>query len=169
MIILGLDLSLSSTGWSMITDEECIIACDKICTDSKKNTEFERLYIVAKEIKELIEEHSIDVVVAEDQFFSRNPRTGLTLSKLMGAVIYVCRELDVQFELLSPTQARKILTGDGKLKKEQMANYIRENYIDLGEFIDRNCKAKNSDMYDSLVISFAWLKQHKLNSKYGNK
>ena len=153
----------------MITDEEYIIACDKICTDSKKNTEFERLYIVAKEIKELIEENSIDVVVAEDQFFSRNPRTGLTLSKLMGAVIYVCRELDVQFELLSPTQARKILTGDGKLKKEQMANYIRENYIDLGEFIDRNCKAKNSDMYDSLVISFAWLKQHKLNDKYGNK
>ena len=87
----------------------------------------------------------------------------------MGAVIYVCRELDVQFELLSPTQARKILTGDGKLKKEQMANYIRENYIDLGEFIDRNCKAKNSDMYDSLVISLAWLKQHKLKDKYSNK
>ena len=169
MIILGLDLSLSSTGWSMITDEGYIIACDKICTDSKKNTEFERLYIVAKEIKELIEENSINVVVAEDQFFSRNPRTGLTLSKLMGAVIYVCRELDVQFELLSPTQARKILTGDGKLKKEQMANYIRENYIDLGEFIDRNCKAKNSDIYDSFVISLAWLKQYRLNNKYSNK
>ena len=87
----------------------------------------------------------------------------------MGAVIYVCRELDVQFELLSPTQARKILTGDGKLKKEQMANYIRENYIDLGEFIDRNCKAKNSDIYDSFVISLAWLKQYRLNNKYSNK
>ena len=169
MIILSLDLSLSSTGWSMITDEEYIIACDKICTDSKKNTEFERIQIVANEIKELIEEHSIDIVVAEDQFFSKNPKTGLTLSKLMGAVIYVCMELEVSFNLLSPTQARKILTGDGKLKKEQMANYIRENYIDLGEFIDRNCKAKNSDLYDALVINFAWLKQHKLNQKYGNK
>jgi crossover junction endodeoxyribonuclease RuvC len=87
----------------------------------------------------------------------------------MGAVIYVCMELEVPFNLLSPTQARKILTGDGKMKKEQMANYIRENYIDLGEFIDRNCKAKNSDKYDALVISLAWNKQHKLNDKYSNK
>ena len=165
MIILGLDLSLSSCGWSMITNEEHIIACDKICTDSKKNTEFERIQIVVNEIKDLIEEHSIDIVVAEDQFFSKNPKTGLTLSKLMGAVIYVCMELEVPFNLLSPTQARKILTGDGKMKKEQMANYIRENYIDLGEFIDRNCIAKNSDKYDALVISLAWNKQHKLNNK----
>ena len=87
----------------------------------------------------------------------------------MGAVGYMCEELGISLDLLSPTQARRILTGDGKLKKEQMANYIRENYIDLGEFIDRNCKAKNSDKYDALVISFAWNKQNKLNQKYGNK
>ena len=169
MKILGLDLSLSSTGINIIDENENILMCDKICTDAKKNTEEERLYIVANTIKKIIEENNVDMVVAENQFFSKNPKTGLTLSKLMGAVIYVCQELNVQFQLLSPTQARKILCGDGKLKKEQMANYIRENYIDLGEFIDRNCIAKNSDKYDSLVISLAWLKQHKLNEKYGNK
>ena len=168
MKILGLDLSLSSTGINIIDENEEILLCDKICTDSKKNTEDERLYIVANAIKKIIEENKIDIVVAENQFFSKNPRTGLTLSKLMGAVIYVCQELNVQFQLLSPTQARKILCGDGKLKKEQVAEFIRENYIDLGEFIDRNCKAKNSDKYDSLVISLAWLKQNKLNELYDN-
>ena len=44
----------------------------------------------------------------------------------MGAIIYVCQELEVQFELLTPTQARKILTGDGKLKKDGVAKYIEE-------------------------------------------
>ena len=82
------------------------------------------MQMIVNEIKELIEENSVDVVVAEDQFFSKNPKTGLTLSRLMGAVAYICMELDVRFELLTPTQARKILTGDGKLNKEQMGNVI---------------------------------------------
>ena len=166
MIILGLDLSLSSTGWNLITHENTVLGYDKICTNAKKNTEFERIYIIANEIKELIEVNSVDVVVAENQFFGGNARTGLTLSKLMGAIIYVCMESEVKIELLTPTQARKLLSGDGKLKKEQIANFIRENYIDLGEFSDKAGKGKNSDLYDSLVVSLAWNKQNNLNEKW---
>ena len=166
MIILGLDLSLSSTGWNLITHENTVLGYDKICTNAKKNTEFERIYIIANEIRELIEVNSVDVVVAENQFFGGNARTGLTLSKLMGAIIYVCMESEVKIELLTPTQARKLLSGDGKLKKEQIANFIRENYIDLGEFSDKAGKGKNSDLYDSLVVSLAWNKQNNLNEKW---
>ena len=170
MIILGLDLSLSRTGWNLITHENTVLGYDKICTNAKKNTEFERIYIIANEIKELIEVNSVDVVVAENQFFGGNARTGLTLSKLMGAIIYVCQELEVQFELLTPTQARKILTGDGKLKKDGVAKYIRENYIDIGEYSDKEIKTKDikktSDIYDSFAISFAWNKQNNLNEKW---
>lgn len=168
MIIMGLDLSLSSTGWNLITEDNLVLGCDRICTSPKNNTEYERMQIVANEIKELIEINSVDVVVAEDQFFARNPKTGLTLSRLMGAIVYVCMELDVQFELLTPTQARKILTGDGKLNKEQIANYIRENYYDCGEFSDKG-KDKTSDKYDSLAISLAWNKLDKINKKYNKK
>lgn len=167
MIIMGLDLSLSSTGWNIITDDNLILGCDRICT-TPKNGEFRRMQMIVNEIKELIEENSVDVVVAEDQFFSKNPKTGLTLSRLMGAVAYICMELDVRFELLTPTQARKILTGDGKLNKEQMGNYIKENYYDCGEFSDKG-KDKTSDKYDSLVISLAWNKLDKLNKKYMKK
>lgn len=88
----------------------------------------------------------------------------------MGAIIYVCQELEVQFELLTPTQARKILTGDGKLKKDGVAEYIRQNYIDIGEYSDKEIKSKGitktSDIYDSLAISLAWNKRNKLNEKY---
>ena len=115
----------------------------------------------------MIEENSVNIVVAEDQFFSKNPKTGLTLSRLMGAIIYVCMELEVKLELLSSTNARRILLGNGKGTKSDMANWIRENYIDLGEFIDRGCKAKNSDKYDSLAVLLAFLKKYKLDKKYG--
>ena len=86
MIILGLDLSLSSTGWNIITHEDTILGHGRICTNAKKHTEFERMQIVANEIKELIEVNSIDTVVVEDQFFAKNPKTGLTLARLMGCV-----------------------------------------------------------------------------------
>lgn len=168
MIILGLDLSLSSTGWNIITHEDTILGHGRICTNAKKHTEFERMQIVANEIKELIEVNSIDTVVVEDQFFAKNPKTGLTLARLMGCVIYVCMELEVKIELLTPTQARKILLGIGKSTKEDVAEFIRENYIDLGEFSDKKGKDKTSDIYDSLAISLAWNKKNNLNNKYGN-
>lgn len=168
MHILGLDLSLSSTGWNIITDEDTILGQGRICTNAKKHTEFERMYIVAKEIKELIEVNSIEVVVVEDQFFAKNPKTGLTLARLMGCIIYVCKELEVSIELLTPTQARKILLGVGKSTKEDVAKFIRENYIDIGEFSDKNGKNKTSDIYDSFVVSLAWNKKNNLNNKYGN-
>ena len=168
MIILGLDLSLSSTGWNIITHEETILGHGRICTNARKHAEFERMHIVANEIKELIEANSIDTVVVEDQFFAKNPKTGLTLARLMGCIIYVCMETNVKIELLSPTQARKILLGQGKSTKEDVAKFIRENYIDLGEFSDKQGKDKTSDIYDSLAVSLAWNKKNNLNNKYGN-
>ena len=168
MNILGIDESLSSCGYSIITEDGLILTYGRICTNAKKNTEFERMQIVANEIKKLIETNSIDVIVVEDQFFAKNPKTGLTLARLMGCIIYVCMEADVKIELLTPTQARKILLGQGKSTKEDVAKFIRENYIDLGEFSDKQGKDKTSDIYDSLAISLAWNKKNNLNNKYGN-
>ena len=168
MNILGIDESLSPCGYSIITDEGQILSYGRICTDAKKNTEFERMQIVANGIKKLIEDNSVGTVVVEGQFFSKNAKTGLTLARLMGCIIYVCMELGVKIESLTPTQARKILLGQGKSTKEDIAKFIRENYIDLGEFSDKQGKEKTSDVYDSLAISLAWNKKNNLNNKYGN-
>jgi crossover junction endodeoxyribonuclease RuvC len=169
MRILGLDLSLSSTGYNVIDEDNNIIDYGKLCTTSK-NTEYERIYLIAKEVKAIIQKYAVDIVIAEDQFFSANARTGLTLSKLMGATIYVCMGLEVEFETISPTQARKMLLGLGKSTKEDVANFIRENHIDIGEFSDKQNKSKGiektSDIYDSLCVSLAWNKKYQLNKKY---
>ena len=170
MVILGLDLSLSSTGFNIIDGDENIIKCDLIETNSKKNTEQERIHIIAAKVRELIRDYKVDVVVAENQFFGGNAKTGLTLSKLLGAVMYVSIEEGKEVQLLTPSQCRKILLGDGKSTKEDVAQYIRENYIDLGVYSNKKVKTKgiekNSDLYDSLCVSLAWLKRYKLNEKY---
>ena len=72
--------------------------------------------------------------------------------------------------MLAPTTTRKILLGDGKAKKEQVANYIRENIIDIGEYSDKENKTKGikktSDIYDSICLAFSYLKKYILDRKY---
>lgn len=129
------------------------------------------MYIIAQKCKKLILKYEVDYVVCENSFFGNNANTGIKLARLLGSVSYVVIEMRKTIELLSPSQARRILAGDGKMTKEQVANYIRENYIDLGEYCNKSVKSKglkkNTDQYDSLCVSLAWLKKYKLDKKYG--
>lgn len=167
MKILGIDASLSSTGWCIINEDEEVLLYGKICTKAKYS-EFERIYTIAIGIKKIIEENSINLVVCEDQYVNFNPKTALTLSRLLGAIIYVCEELKVQIELISPTSARRILLGKGNSTKKDVAFFINENYINLGEYSDKQTKTqeKNSDIFDALCVSLAWLKKYILDRKY---
>lgn len=166
MIILGLDLSLSSTGYSIIDYNENVLAYGVINTTTKNN-DFERMYIIANKIDELIQKYNVTIVCLENSFFGSNPNTGIKLARLMGAVSYICVENNLLIELITPAQGRKILMNNGKAKKEEVANFIKENYIDIGEYSDKTIKTKGiqktSDMYDSMAVGFAFIKKWKLN------
>ena len=164
MNIIGLDLSLSSTGYSIIDYKGNVLTYGLINTLTKDDDSI-RIYKIANKIKELIKEHNVNVAVLENSFFGKNPNTGLKLARLCGAVFYVCVECGVKVEMLAPTTTRKILLGDGKAKKDKVATFIRENHIDVGEYSDKKGKGKTSDLYDSLALSFAYLKKYKLNNK----
>lgn len=172
MKILGIDASLSSTGYNIMDYDGNVLTYGTICTTTK-NTEFERMYLIALKIDELIKEYNVTIVVLENSFFGKNPNTGIKLARLMGNISFVCLMNELQIELIAPTTCRKILLGQGKSSKEDVANYIRENIIDVGIYSDKTIKSKGiektSDVYDSIALNGAWLKQHKLNEKYGNK
>lgn len=166
MKILALDLSLSSTGYSIIDEENNVIMYGVINT-IPKDKEFIRIYKIAVKCKELALEYKVDYIICENQFFGTNPKTGLTLSKLLGAVGYIAIESNIPIELITPAQGRKMLMNNGKAKKEEVANFIKENYIDIGEYSDKTIKTKGiqktSDMYDSMAVGFAFIKKWKLN------
>lgn len=173
MIIIGLDLSLSSTGYNIIDGEGKIITYGTICTDAKKNNEYERIFIIANRCRDLIREYGVDYVICENSFFGGNARTSITLARLLGAVAYITIEEEKTLDLITPSASRKMLLGSGKSTKEDVAEYIRKEILDLGEYSNKAIKSKGiektSDIYDSLCVSFAWLKKYKLNEKYDNK
>ena len=155
-MIIGVDPSLSSTGYAVLDDKGKLIDYGKLISGPTMKEE-DRICKITNNLKKIIEKYKIEKVVMENQFFGKNPKTLMQLSRLRGAITYMARMMECDLFYLTPAEARKALMGNGSAKKIDIANYIRANIVDLGEFIDDKCKAKNSDVYDSIAIAIAFL------------
>lgn len=161
-MILGIDASLTSTGYCVMQEDgEKLLEIGKITPHPKKLTEEQRIFEIANTIDNLIQKYNIDKVAIEAQFLHKNPKTSMQLSRLRGALGYVTTLHNCSIENLPPSTVRKLIMENGSAAKEEVAEFIKERYktdtnvIDLGDFCDRNCKAKNSDIYDAIAIALA--------------
>ncbi|CEQ01594.1 Holliday junction resolvase [[Clostridium] sordellii] len=179
--LLGLDLSLASTGYCVIKDGE-IIEVDRVVTEgkelsprSKKHLDYtyffanvsedERLYYLACRLDEITKKHNITDFIIEDQYIGCNPKTGLTLSKVKGAIIYIGKHNGVNIHHLKPTEVRANLFKRGGSDKEMVARYIRNTYYDAGEFSKKYNKFKTDDLYDALGCAIAYCNKSKIRVK----
>ncbi|MDI7818078.1 crossover junction endodeoxyribonuclease RuvC [Clostridioides difficile] len=163
-MVLALDVSMSSTGWTVINRNKKVLEYGKITTKKDKfKSEDERMCYICNTIQELIITYNIQIVLVEDQFTSRNSKTILSLRKLLGAIMRTVKLNNIEIEYMYPVSIRKYLMNNGKAKKEEVATYIRENIVDIGEYIDKTCKAKSSDIYDAIALGIAYL--NKVNFK----
>ncbi|VIF90067.1 Holliday junction resolvase [Clostridioides difficile] len=157
-MVLALDVSLSSTGWAIINSNKEILEYGKIVTKKENfDTEDERMCHICNAIQDIITSHNIKIVLVEDQFTSRNSKIILSLRKLFGAIMRTVKLNNINLEYMHSTSVRKYLMNSGNAKKEEVAAYVRENIIDIGEYIDRTCKAKSSDIYDAIALGIAYL------------
>lgn len=160
-MFISLDPSLSSTGYCVMNRKNKIIKLGKI-VPHKKKTEEEKISLICTEVDEIIKEFHIKEVFVEDQFLHKNAQTLMKLSRLRGAIIFVAMANNCKIESMSPAGIRCMLMGNGAAKKEEVAEYIKKIYKDesqvrdLGEFCDRTCKAKNSDIFDAIAIALAF-------------
>ena len=125
-MILSLDTSLASTGYCIGDREGNIVTYGKIPTNAKdfENEDF-RMNYVCDEVDRLIKEYNIKEMVAENQFQSVNAKTILCLRKLIGGIMRVAYNNNIQITYYYPTQWRKKLginQGKAKDKKFQYKN-----------------------------------------------
>lgn len=163
--IIGIDPSISSTGYSIIESEtKEIVKAGKITNKKLKGKTAplnDRIRKVVNDIIRECKEYEVKVAYIENQFSGRNAKTTMMLCRLMGALIYGIESIGVLVFEMSPAYVRKVFAGSGDLSKEDIANIIINTYKEcsivkeLGEFIDRECNAKNSDIYDAISIGLA--------------
>ncbi len=149
MIILGLDPSLSCTGWGVVRSEGSRIshiANGQVKTDAKAPIAA-RLSHLATAIEAVIAQHSPDHAAAEEIFVNKNPQSTIKLAQARGAVLAACgaRGLDVREH--AARKVKKAVVGTGGADKEQVQAMLK--------VLLPGVQIAGSDAADALAVAIA--------------
>lgn len=147
MSIISFDLSLSCTGYSIFSDDGKFIRTGHIETNKDYSTPL-RLNQIAKVMKKLKKEVKPKIVVIEKGFY-RFAGSTEQVFRVHGITNLIFS--DVEQVEIHATSVRKLVSGHGNMKKEQMEIYVKANYPYF--FYE------NLDEMDSFVLGLAYFKQ----------
>lgn len=127
MVILGLDPSLSSTGWGVIACEGARIAHvanGQVKTDPAAPMA-ERLAMLQTGIAAVIAAHAPTRAAAEEIFVNKNPQSTLKLAQARGAVLAACGAAGLHVNEHAARLVKKAVTGTGGAEKAQVAAMVK--------------------------------------------
>src|SRR5574344_753576 len=147
MKILGLDPSLSSTGWGIIevNGNRLQYVADGFIPTSPKMPIEERLDIIFRTLSEVVETYKPEEAAIEKTFLNSNPETSLKLSMARGVVILSAGYYHLPLFEYDPTKVKKALVGNGRAEKSQVETMVK--------ILLPNCKPKNNDSSDALAMA----------------
>ena len=147
MRILGLDPSLSSTGWGIIevNANRLQYVADGFIPTSPKMPIEERLDIIFNTLSEVIETYQPEEAAIEKTFLNSNPETSLKLSMARGVVILAAGHYHLPLFEFDPTKVKKALVGVGRADKNQVETMVK--------VLLPGCKPKNNDSSDALAMA----------------
>ena len=147
MRILGLDPSLSSTGWGVIEAENNhlkYVADGFIKTDPKMPLP-ERLSLIHKTLQQVIETYHPDEAAIEQVFLNDNPNSTIKLGMARGVVIMAPALFNIPVMEYEPTKVKKAVVGVGRAEKSQVETMVK--------ILLPGCKPKNNDSSDALAMA----------------
>lgn len=148
-IILGLDPSLSSTGWGVIRAEGARIshvANGQVKTDPAAPLP-ERLAALQAGLAEVIAAHRPDRAAAEEIFVNKNPQSTLKLAQARGAVLAACGAAGLTVNEHAARLVKKAVTGTGGAEKVQVAAMVK--------VLLPGVQIAGSDAADALAVAIA--------------
>lgn len=127
MLILGLDPSLSCTGWGVIRVEGSRlthIANGQIATDAKAEMPV-RLHTLHGALSEIIAAHRPDRAACEEVFLNKNPQSTLKLAQARGAVLAACGAAGLDVREHAARLVKKAVVGTGAAEKAQVQAMLK--------------------------------------------
>ena len=147
MRILGLDPSLTSTGWGIIEVEDNRIKYidDGFIPTDPQLSITTRLDIIYRELCKIIEKYTPQEAAIEQIFLNTNPQSTIKLGMARGVVILAPATYAIPLEEYEPNKVKKALVGVGKAQKNQVETMVK--------ILLPGCKPKNNDSSDALAIA----------------
>lgn len=127
MIILGLDPSLSCTGWGVIRSEGARlshVANGQVSTPSAAPIA-DRLGELQRAIGAVIDEHRPDRAACEEVFVNKNPQSTLKLAQARGAVLAACGAARLAVREHAARRVKQAVVGTGGADKAQVQAMLK--------------------------------------------
>ena len=169
-MILGLDISTSITGYTILDNEGNIIVCDHIDLRKEKNF-FQKASQIEGTLNELRSRYFIEQVYIEQSLHTfrsgfSSAQTLSLLSKINGIVSWICYNIfGSEPQYFAATSARKlcgIKVPKGQKAKAVSLQFVVDNVAGFDILYTKhgNPKAGYADRSDSYVIARAgWLNE----------
>ncbi|HSG56623.1 MAG TPA: crossover junction endodeoxyribonuclease RuvC [Paracoccaceae bacterium] len=127
MLILGLDPSLSCTGWGIVRVEGSRlshIANGQVKTDAAAPMT-RRLAALQVGIAAVIATHAPDRAAAEEVYLNKNPQSTLKLAQARGAVLAACGAAGLAVNEHAARLVKKAVVGTGAAEKAQVQAMLK--------------------------------------------
>ena len=127
MTVLGIDTSLRSTGYGVLSVEGSRLRCVD-CGNIRNAPKLPLtacLKAIHGKVAELIAAHKPDVVSVESVIYGKNAGTMLILGEARGAVLTAAADADVQVYEYEPRRMKKAVCGNGLAEKEQIQRMVK--------------------------------------------
>ena len=126
-LILGLDPSLSCTGWGIVRAEGsrlAHVANGQVPTDAKAPMA-ERLNHLCEGIAAVIAAYAPDRAAVEEVFVNKNPQSTLKLAQARGAVLAACGRAGLPVSEHAARLVKKAVVGTGSAEKAQVQAMLK--------------------------------------------
>jgi len=149
MLVLGLDPSLSCTGWGVIRVEGSRIshiANGQIATSARAEMP-DRLAALHAGIAQVIARHRPDRAACEEVFANKNPQSTLKLAQARGAVLAACGTADLEVREHAARLVKKAVVGTGGADKTQVQAMLK--------VLLPGAQVEGADAADALAVAIA--------------
>jgi len=172
MVILGIDPGTATTGWGIIhkikpgrgvTNGRTLKLVDFGCILTDSNMAMgDRLVILWKSLKKVIETHKPDSIVIEKLFFGANSTSAITVGQARGVVLLVAAEKKLNIFEYTGLQVKLTVAEHGRADKKAIQRAVRK-YLktsNLPQPRDQQGKPVfrfRDDAYDAVAASICHL------------
>jgi crossover junction endodeoxyribonuclease RuvC len=126
---------------------------------SAKIPHHERLTIIGKKIKEIIEKYKPILLATEKLFFSKNQKTALLVAESRGVILFSANYQNLDVFEYTPADIKIAITGYGKSEKQQIISMVKK-------LIKIEKKTNSDDEFDAIAIGLTHFARHRDLSTY---
>ena len=127
MVVLGIDTSLRSTGYGVLSVEGSRMRC-VTCGNIPNKASLPLtacLRAIHAKGAELIAEHRPDVMAIESVIYGKNAGTMLVLGEARGAVLTAAADAGLPVYEYEPRRMKRAICGNGLAEKEQIQRMVK--------------------------------------------